>query len=231
MNETLLACLLGLLLGMRHAVEPDHLAAVTTLNLRAGSAWRSALLGALWGLGHTLALLGLGGGLLLMRRQLLPPQAALLEGLVGVMLVGLGISSLRRAFSAGRGGPVQAHSHRGQPHSHATLGAHLHLGGLTLLRRPLLIGFAHGLAGSGTLTAAALSALPTVAKQLAYLLMFGAGSAVGMALLSGMLGLPLSQAARRPRLHRRLSLCAGSFSVLLGVYWTAMACGLWPSRL
>ena len=166
-----------------------------------------------------------------MRRQLLPPQAALLEGLVGLMLVGLGLSSLRQALQAGRGGPVREHSHHGQPHRHATLGAHVHVGGLTLLRRPLLVGFAHGLAGSGTLTAAALSALPTVAKQPAYLLMFGAGSAVGMALLSGMLGLPLSQAARRPRLHRRLSLCAGSASVLIGVYWTAMACGLWPQPL
>lgn len=231
MSQTLLACLLGLLLGMRHAIEPDHLAAVTTLNLRAGSPWRSALLGALWGLGHTLALLALGGGLLLMRTQLLPPQAALLEGAVGVMLVGLGVQAVQRALRDGQAGPVQEHSHHGQPHRHATLGAHLHVGGLTLLRRPLLIGFAHGLAGSGTLTAAALSALPTLAKQLVYLLMFGAGSAVGMALLSGMLGLPLARAARWPRLHRRLSVMAGSFSVLLGVYWTAMACGVLPQHL
>ena len=226
MSEQVLACLFGVLLGMRHAVEPDHLAAVTTLNLRSQSPWRGALWGAYWGLGHALALLALGGALVLLQRQLPPQPAALLEGLVGLMLMGLGIASLRRALCDGKHGPVQRHSHRGQPHEHATLGAHLHVGPWTLLRQPLLIGFAHGLAGSGALTAVAFSSLPTVAARLSYIAMFGAGATLGMAALSGVLGVPLSQTARRPKLHRGLSLCAGSFSVLLGVYWTAAAWGL-----
>lgn len=231
MSDMLLACLFGVLLGMRHAVEPDHLAAVTTLNLRASSPWRGALLGAYWGLGHALALLALGGALVLMQTQLPPRHAALLEGGVGLMLMGLGIASLRRAMCDGKSGPVQRHSHSGQPHEHATLGAHLHVGPWTLLKQPLLIGFAHGLAGSGALTAVAFSSLPTVGARLFYIAMFGAGATLGMAALSGVLGVPLSQTARRPRLHRGLSLCAGSFSLLLGVYWTAAAWGLLEARL
>lgn len=226
MTDGLVGCLLGVLLGMRHAVEPDHLAAVTTLNLRARSPWRGMLLGAWWGLGHALALLGLGGVLVVMQTRLRPGQTALLEGLVGVMLVALGIAAVRRAWTEGTMGPVQRHSHGKTPHAHATTGAHLHVGRLTLSQQPLLIGFAHGLAGSGALTALVLSSLPTVAGQLLYILMFGAGAALGMALLSGALGLPLSRSARRPQLHRRLSLCAGALSVVLGVYWTANAYAL-----
>ena len=132
MTDGLVGCLLGVLLGMRHAVEPDHLAAVTTLNLRARSPWRGMLLGAWWGLGHALALLGLGGVLVVMQTRLRPGQTALLEGLVGVMLVALGIAAVRRAWTEGTMGPVQRHSHGKTPHAHATTGAHLHVGRLTL---------------------------------------------------------------------------------------------------
>ena len=89
-----------------------------------------------------------------------------------------------------------------------------------------MVGFAHGLAGSGALTAVALAAMPTPASRLLYIAMFGAGSALGMALLSGALGVPLARSASRPRIHRALSLCAGTFSVLFGAYWTSVAAGL-----
>lgn len=226
MTDAIAGCFLGVLLGMRHAVEPDHLAAVTTLSLRAKKPWRSALLGAAWGLGHTLALLGLGGVLLAMRRQLRPADAALLEGLVGVMLMVLGGAALRRACWQGSSGQVIRHVHGVAPHEHPTSGTHVHIGRWALARQPLLVGFAHGLAGSGALTAVALAAMPTTAGRLLYIVLFGAGSALGMALLSGMLGVPLARSAARPRIHRALSLGAGGFSVLFGAYWTSVAAGL-----
>lgn len=226
MTTTIAGCFLGIVLGMRHAVEPDHLTAVTTLSLQVRSPWRSALLGAAWGLGHTLALFTLGGALLILQRQLQPAQAAVLEGLVGVMLVALGIVALRRSLREGRRGPVQQHVHGPATHAHPTVGAHLHVGRFTLSRRPLLVGFAHGLAGSGALTAMALAAMPTLLGRLLYIAMFGIGSALGMAVLSGALGIPLARSAARPRLHRAVSLCAGVFSIGFGLYWTASVAGL-----
>lgn len=210
---------------MQHAVEPDHLTAVTTLSLQERSPWRGALLGAVWGLGHTVALFILGGVLLILQRQLQPAQAALLEGLVGVMLVALGVMALRRSLREGRRGPVMRHEHGPAVHAHPTAGAHLHLGRFTLSRQPLLVGFAHGLAGSGALTAMALAAMPTLLGRLLYIAMFGIGSALGMAMLSGVLGIPLARTAARPRLHRAVSLCAGLFSIGFGLYWTASVAG------
>jgi hypothetical protein len=226
MTTTIAGCLLGVVLGMRHAVEPDHLTAVATLSLHSRSPWRSALLGAAWGLGHTLALFGLGGALLLMQRQLRPAQAALLEGLVGLMLVALGVLALRRSLREGQTGPLLRHVHGPATHTHPTGGAHLHVGRWTLSRRPLLVGFAHGLAGSGALTAMALAAMPTLFGRLLYIVMFGVGSALGMAILSGALGIPLARSAARPHLHRVVSLCAGVFSIGFGLYWTAQVAGL-----
>lgn len=225
MMTALTSCFLGVALGMRHAFEPDHLTAVTTLSLDAKSPWRSALLGAAWGLGHTLALLGLCGALLLMQWQLRPSDIVLLEGLVGVMLVAFGGWTLRRALREGASGPVRRHQHGPASHAHPTSGAHLHLGSWILARRPLAVGFAHGLAGSGALTALVVAAMPTLVGRLLYIAMFGAGSALGMALLSGVLGVPLARLASRPRLHRALSLGAGSFSVAFGLYWTAEVAG------
>ena len=101
MTNALVGCCLGIVLGMRHATEPDHLTAVTTLSLGTKSPWQSALLGAAWGLGHTLALLALCGVLLIMQRQLRPTELALLE-LVGVMLMAIGAMALHRALREGR---------------------------------------------------------------------------------------------------------------------------------
>jgi hypothetical protein len=226
MTSAIATCFLGVMMGLRHAVEPDHMTAVTTLSIGEKSPWRSALLGAAWGLGHTLALLTLGGALLLLRRQLRPVEVAWLEGLVGIMLILLGGMALRRALAQGASGPVMPHAHGALPHAHPMSGTHLHLFAWTLARRPLLVGFVHGLAGSGALTALALTAMPTFAGRLLYIGMFGAGSALGMALLSGALGVPLARFAARPRLWRALALCAGIFSVGFGVYFTAAVAGL-----
>ncbi|GMU60983.1 MAG: hypothetical protein AMXMBFR34_27460 [Myxococcaceae bacterium] len=216
---SLLPALVGLALGVRHAFEPDHLAAVSTLATEQKSARAGLLLGAWWGLGHTAALLLVGGSLALLEAQM-PDRAALtLEALVGVMVVALGLRALKRAFEEGRTGAVTSHQHAGVPHTHAATGDHLHLRGWTLATRPLLIGLVHGLAGSGALTALVLAEQPSAAARLSYIALFGLGSVAGMALLTGLAGVPLMRVARAPRAAAALLGVAGALSVGVGAFW------------
>ncbi len=208
----------GFVLGMRHALEPDHVAAVSALVAERPGWRRGALLGASWGIGHGVALLGLGGALFLLRARLPEPLADGLELVVAIVLIGLGVRSLRRAFRRGEG-PAQPHRHGGRHHAHATNGAaHVHLGALTVSRRPLLIGLAHGLAGSGALTALVLASMPTTVAGLLYIALFGLGSVGGMALLTALAGWQLRRLAIG-RAHTLLLGLAGTFSLLLGFAW------------
>lgn len=219
MIGTITGCLAGLLLGARHAFEPDHLAAVSTLSVDSRSALRTALLGAFWGLGHTLALAILAGGLVVTRRHLPPRIESCFEVGVAVLLLILGGLAIRRSLRDGGAGPLKFHEHGVVRHVHCTQGRHIHVGRWVLARRPLVIGFVHGLAGSGSLTAMALAGLPTTASRLAYVVLFGFGSLLGMSVLSGLLGLPLAHATRAATMTRALGLLAGVGSASMGVYW------------
>jgi len=184
---------LGSLLGMRHALEPDHLAAVTTLVSRERSSMRAALLGAWWGIGHTLALLVVGAALVVVRAELPAAISDAFELAVALMLIVLGIRSVQLAALQAPGGPRHLHRHGLIVHSHPAVPAHVHIGTWTFAKRPLLIGAVHGLAGSGALTALVLATLPTTGARLMYVLLFGLGSTLGMAALSGLLGWPLAR--------------------------------------
>ena len=122
---------LGSLLGMRHAFEPDHLAAVTTLVSRERSSLRAALLGAWWGIGHTLALLVVGASLVVVRAELPPNVSDAFELVVAAMLIALGLRSIRLAAQQGPGGPRHLHRHGHIVHSHAAVPAHVHIGSWT----------------------------------------------------------------------------------------------------
>jgi hypothetical protein len=210
---------LGSLLGMRHALEPDHLAAVTTLVSRERSSLRAALLGAWWGVGHTLALLVVGAALVVVRAELPLVISDAFELAVAVMLIALGFRSIYLAAQQGPGGPRHLHRHGLLVHSHAAVPAHLHIGSWTFARRPLLIGAVHGLAGSGALTALVLATLPTTAARLMYVLLFGLGSTLSMAALSGVLGWPLAQLGTHHRVARGVSLTVGCVSIGIGIWW------------
>ena len=213
---------LGSLLGMRHALEPDHLAAVSTL-LTGGndsrSRYRAAMLGACWGLGHTFSLIVVGAALVLLRASMPTRVSDLFEFFVALMLIGLGIRAICLAARQGPAGPVHAHHHGGRVHTHPGAPAHIHLGTWTLARRPLLVGAVHGLAGSGALTALVLTTLPTTVARLSYMMLFGLGSTVGMAALSGLLGWPLARAGQHQAVARGLSFAVGLGSLALGVYY------------
>jgi ABC-type nickel/cobalt efflux system permease component RcnA len=210
---------LGSLLGMRHALEPDHLAAVSTLVSEERSSYRAALLGACWGLGHTLALVAAGAVLVVLRAEMPARVADLFELFVAVMLIALGVRAIYQAARQGRSGPVHAHQHRGRVHAHASGAAHVHIGTWTLAVRPLIVGAVHGLAGSGALTALVLATLPTTSQQLAYMGLFGLGSTIGMAALSGLLGWPLARLGANRALARAISMTVGVVSTGLGIVW------------
>jgi hypothetical protein len=212
-------CLLGILLGARHAFEPDHLAALSTLVSEERGARRGAVLGALWGVGHAGALLVVGLVLALVRTRMPRWLSDLFELAVAVMLVGLGVRALARALREGRSGQVALHTHQGRVHQHAGGQGHVHLGRWTFGPRSFFVGVVHGLAGSGSLTAMVVATLPTTAARAVYIVLFGAGSIGGMALLSGLAGWPLGRLAHHPWAARLLAAATGLVSLAVGIAW------------
>ena len=209
----------GSLLGMRHALEPDHLAAVSTLITRERSSYRAAWLGACWGLGHTFSLVLVGAILVGLRTEMPARMAVLFELAVAFMLIGLGARAFIQAVRGGTQGASRLHHHGLFVHQHPGMPAHVHLGRWTLARRPLIVGAVHGLAGSGALTALVLTTLPSVGSQLAYMALFGLGSTVGMAALSGVLGWPLARLGSNHTVARTVSALVGALSASLGAAW------------
>ena len=216
----------GLLLGMQHATEADHLAAVATLATRQGSLGQTVRQGVAWGVGHALTLMVFGGAVLLLGQAISPGLEQALETAVGVMLVLLGADVLRRMvrdrihFHVHRHGPrvahVHAHSHRGEG-AHAE-SAHRHAHPRRWPLRALAVGMMHGLAGSAALVVLALQALPSAGLGLGYIALFGLGAIAGMALLSAVVALPLRISSRRlTGLHRSMTALIGAGSCVLGI--------------
>ncbi|HGG60517.1 MAG TPA: urease accessory protein [Gammaproteobacteria bacterium] len=197
MGYTLL--LLGFLLGMRHATEADHLAAMATIASRSDTLRGAALQGAAWGVGHTITLLIFGGVALIIGGAIPDAYAHGLEALVGLMLIGLGIDLLRQMRRrrihfhrhAHEDGVhhFHAHAHRaGEPHDPT---AHHHPHPNHLPGRALFIGLMHGVAGSAALILLVASRTHDLPAALTYILLFGLGSVLGMALLSVVIMLPM----------------------------------------
>lgn len=218
--------LLGFLIGMQHAFEADHVAAVTTLASDKTGVRRIARLGAIWGLGHTLTLAAFGGLVLGFRVTLDDTLSSSLELMVGVMLVALGGQVIYRLlrdrvhFHLHRheegGAHFHAHSHRGDVADHAK-SRHAHVHPETGWRKTLLVGMMHGLAGSAALVVLAGSSASSLELGLLFMVLFGAGSIAGMAVLSAMIAIPLTMTARSLTwLHRSLQAGAGFVAVVIG---------------
>lgn len=210
--------LLGLLVGLRHAFEPDHLTAMATLAAEARGPRRGALVGAIWGVGHTLALVAVGAVLLAAGEALPVRLAAAFELAVAGVLVALGIRAIAIAWREGRLGPPHHHRHRDLAHDHGGPTAHVHLGRHTLAWRPLAVGLVHGLAGSGALTALAFAQISSTASRLSYLGLFGIGSIAGMAIASAIASASFER--MNGRSHRTLMFAAGLASIVVGVAWS-----------
>lgn len=217
--ELLTSSGLGSLLGMRHALEPDHLAAVSTLVTDERGGYKAAWLGACWGLGHTCSLLGIGAVLVALRAEMPARATDVFELGVALMLIALGARAIQRAAQQGPDGPAHTHHHGAVVHVHPGAPAHVHFGAWTLARRPLIVGALHGLAGSGALTALVLTTLPSTAARLTYMMVFGIGSTIGMAALSGVVGVPLARLGRHRGLARAVSFAVGCVSIVIGLGW------------
>lgn len=216
----------GFVLGLRHALDPDHVMAVTTLASGKSGFRRTSMVGAFWGLGHALSLGMAGGAILLLRLNVPPAVSGALEAVVAVMLVGLGMVAVRRALRSRLHAHPHAHDGRVHVHFHAHAPQeverhdhpHFLRGGL----RPFLVGLVHGLAGSAGLALLAVGAAPSLLAGLAYIAMLGLGSMAGMLILSGLMSLPLAYLeARYAAFHRGVQLAAGVASVAFGLYLLA----------
>lgn len=242
---------LGFFLGMRHATDPDHVIAVTTIVTRQRSVARSAWIGAFWGLGHTLTILLVGAGIILFN-LVIPVRLGLsMELSVGVMLIILGVINIASFFrSVSEIAPLEPADSIAHPHSHTPGAAHSHVHGtmekplahadrvLKKLRlyqyiRPLIVGIVHGLAGSAAVALLVLTTIRDPRWAVAYLVVFGVGTIAGMMLITMSLASTLHWVGRNRRFSRQLALASGLLSVgfgLLVAYQTGIASGLFTGH-
>ncbi len=215
---------LGFLVGMQHALEADHLAAVSSIAARRTKAADIVKHGLTWGLGHTLTLFAFAGAAILLGRAI--PQAIVepMEVAVGIVLIGLGGHVLWRMwrdrvhFHRHRHGDGTSHIHA---HSHAadtvphdpSRHAHEH----RFRWRSLAVGLMHGMAGSAALLVLAVSRAPSPLLGLVYVLVFGLGSMLGMGLLSGVIAVPIALSARwLTWANRGLQVAVGGTTIGIG---------------
>ncbi|HXN84203.1 MAG TPA: hypothetical protein VN883_17105 [Myxococcales bacterium] len=207
---------LGLLLGLRHAFEPDHLAAVATLTAERRSMRAGALLGATWGCGHTVSLLAGSIALAVVEGRVPRWMDNGLELVVAAMLMVLGARAMCRVALARARGAEPPGAGDPLPHDAARLG-------WSSVRRPLLVGVVHGLAGSGALTALVMASLPSTGVRLAYVALFGIGSTVGMALLTAAASWPLARLASGRSAVAVAGVLSGGASLGIGAWSAATA--------
>jgi|SRR4051812_38298798 sulfite exporter TauE/SafE len=207
---------IGFLLGMRHATDPDHVIAVTTIVTREHNVRRSAWIGMAWGIGHTLTILAVGGAIILFRITLPPRVGLTMELAVAGMLIVLGMKNLGGFFSPPD--VVPRHTH---PHSHddAAMDRWFQRFRAYKLVRPLIVGIVHGLAGSAAVALLVLSTIPSLNWSLAYLAVFGLGTIVGMMLITLTIGSTFAYGQRRfSQIGRHFGVAAGLISLVFGVF-------------
>lgn len=210
---------LGLVSGMRHAIEPDHVAAVSTLVAEGHGSRRTAWLGAWWGLGHTVSLLLVSIVVGLLRAELPESLERSLELGVSVMLLWLGCRAVRRGVAEMQAGPASWHEHGGTAHQHAATGPHVHVGRWALSPRSFVVGVIHGLAGSGSLVALTMAEIASTPVRLLFVALFGLGSIIAMAALTGLVGTQVARYVERRGAHAKLQVAAGLLSCVIGILW------------
>lgn len=225
---------IGFFLGMRHATDPDHVAAVTTMVTRQRELRRAALIGTFWGLGHTVTIFLVGAAIILFD-VIIPPRIGLsMELSVGAMLVVLGIANVKSFLaSVPEAADQRAHQHE--------QGEHVHMHSLCAARmvrldrvltklplyqhlRPLAIGIVHGLAGSAAVALLVLATIHNARWAVAYLLVFGVGTIAGMMVITMSIASALNLAPQSAAISRRLALASGLVSLAFGLIVAFQIC-------
>ncbi|MDR7080147.1 sulfite exporter TauE/SafE [Neobacillus niacini] len=210
MEVTLFSVLaLGFILGIRHALEPDHMIAVSTIASQSKKLWQASLAGVFWGIGHTATLFIIGLIFIMMKNDIPEKWSLTLEFLVGIMLVYLGIAAM---FSIRK---KHDHSHH---HKHENLPL------LTKVKKgtynkSLFIGFIHGIAGSGAMVLLTMSTVHSVWQGALYIIVFGLGTVIGMLIFTTIIGIPFILSMKRMVASKALILTAGAISTIFGFYY------------
>lgn len=214
----------GFLIGLKHATEADHLAAVGTIVSERKNLLSSTLVGGLWGLGHTISLFLAGVFVLLLDFKISEQAERILEFGVGVMLFLLGLNVIRKLA---QGGTLHAHTHEHGARAHVHPHVHEHDAadaadthhGFKFSPRSILIGMVHGLAGSAGLMLLIIPTIDSKILGLLYIIIFGVGSIGGMMLMSLLVGLPFTLTAKRfNRLNHLMQGIAAMVSIGLGLF-------------
>ncbi len=217
---------LGFLIGMRHALDADHLAAVAAISSQQNSIKSTIRHGAVWGLGHTTTLF-LFGSIVIWMDSIVPQQlASYLEMAVGFMLIFLGLEVIRRIIRERvhyhihrhpeQTAHFHAHSHRGENNHLQSMHQHEHEHKFPL--KTLFIGFMHGMAGSAALILITMDTIDSLWMGMLYMLLFGIGSMVGMAIISAVIAIPLRASAKGMTwMHNSLQAGIGILTLVVGV--------------
>ena len=212
---------LGFVLGIKHAIEPDHVIAVSTIASQSKKLFRSTLAGVFWGIGHTATLFIIGVILILMKGEIPEKWAMSLEFLVGIMLVYLGLTTITSFKN------IHVHQHEQDEDKHKHVHSHSHDGQHLHKHQPrnvsymksLFIGLVHGLAGSGAMVLLTMSTVKNVWEAAVYILIFGVGTILGMLFFTTIIGIPFVFSAKKRVLNQTLSRLTGVISIVFGMYY------------
>lgn len=182
---------LGLLLGLRHAFEADHIAAVSAIVSRTKSIRKSAAVGIFWGIGHTLPILALGLIILLLEIKIPQGFSHGFELLVGFILVYLGLDVMLKEKPSNK-----AHTHK---------------------NKSFLMGIAHGLAGGAAVILLILPSIDSILLGITYIFIFGAGTIGGMLVFGTLVSLPFVYTSNHSKLNKKIKILAGLFSIIVGI--------------
>lgn len=212
---------LGFVLGIKHAIEPDHIIAVSTIASQSKKLFHSSLAGVFWGIGHTATLFIIGIVLILMKGEIQAKWAMSLEFLVGIMLVYLGVTTILsfnniHAYKHEHDGEVHKHVHS---HKHNGEHEHKHHHIDISYMKSMVVGLVHGLAGSAAMVLLTMSAVKSIWEGVIYILVFGAGTVCGMLFFTTIIGIPFVLSAKKVNINKTCSQITGIISTLFGIYY------------
>lgn len=214
-TDTIIMLGLGFLLGVEHAFEPDHIVAISSLISKEKNLKKTTILGAIWGVGHTTTLF-LAGIIILTLKITIPETIALsLEFLVGLVIIFLGFYVIRDIIEKKK--HIHKHTHNGRTHTHT----HSHKGTdqHTHYHQSFSVGLIHGLAGSAALMLLILSTFNSLIIGIIYILLFGIGSMVGMAIVGGLISIPFIYSSKKSRsINTVIQYGTGMISIGFGSY-------------